>query len=141
MAINVSNWSVRGRLAAMVASTEIQLRLKHGEGTNFRVPESDYFYATIRSFGKFEHVKVLSVHGDTLTVVRGQDNTKPQSWPADSCVEVEWNPAQLCEFAKQCTNGTSPTSVPAGTYCLDCTTCIEIGEDGRITAVNGAKKC
>lgn len=141
MPINVSKWSTRGKLSAPLAADATEVKLRFGEGVGFRIPENDYFYATIRSHGKFEHVKVLAVKGDTLHVVRGQDGSAAQSWQPMSCIEVEWNPAQLCEYTKQCVNGTTPTSVDAGTYCFDCTTCVEIGTDGRITAVNGAKKC
>nr|DAK40122.1 MAG TPA: tail fiber protein [Caudoviricetes sp.] len=141
MAINVSKWSSHSKLSKPVGITDTELPIRFGEGVRFHVPCEDYFYATIRSHGKYEHVKVLAVKGDVLHVVRGQDNTAAQSWPAESCVEVEWNPAQLCEFSRQCVLGTAPTTVDAGVYCLDCNTCITIGEDGRITAVNGEKSC
>lgn len=141
MALNVSKWSAASKLSAPVTGKDMEVRVKYGEGLRFKVPSTDWFYATIRSRGKFEHIRVLEVRGDTLHVVRGVDGTDPQDWPVDACVEVEWNPAQVCEFTKQCVLGTTPTSVDPGVYCLDCTTCITIGEDGRITAVNGEKKC
>ena len=139
--INVSKWSTRTKLVAPINEKADRLFVGANEARRFLLPSSDYCYLTIRSAGKFEHVKLMAVDNDTLHIVRGQDGTEPQSWGAGSCVEVEWNPAQLCEFTKQCVNGTSATSVAAGTYCLDCNTCIEIGHDGRITAVNGEKKC
>lgn len=141
MALNVSKWSARSKLAAVIDQNVQQIKVKYGEGLRFRVPDPDHFYATIRSHGKFEHVRVLDVDGDTLHVVRGVDGTEPQQWPVDACIEVEWNPAQLCEFAKQCVLGTTPTSVDPGVYCFDCTTCITVGEDGRITDIDRAKSC
>lgn len=141
MAINVSKWSSHSKLSKALSTEATEIYVRFGEGLRFRVPETDYFYATIRSHGKYEHVKVLAVKGDVLYVVRGQDNTQAQTWAVESCIEVEWNPAQLCEFSRQCVLGTAPTTVDAGVYCLDCNTCITIGEDGRITAVDGEKKC
>lgn len=142
MPINVSKWSARSALAAAVDTNDEALVLEYGTGPRFRLArEEDYFYATIRSAGKFEHVKVLRVAGDTLHIVRGQDSTEAQSWPSGACIEVEWNPAQVCEFTRQCVLGQTPTTVAPGTYCLDCNTCITIGSDGRITAVDGEKKC
>lgn len=141
MAINVSKWSSHSKLAKQIDATTQEVAVRFGEGLRFKLPEDDYCYATIRSHGKFEHVKILSVKGDVLHVVRGQDNTQAQTWARESCIEIEWNPAQLCEYSRQCVLGTSPTSVEAGTYCLDCNTCIEIGKDGRIVAVNGEKSC
>lgn len=139
--INVSNWSARSNLAIGVDNKTTVLKLKFSTGVRFRVPDGDHFYLTIRSNGLFEHVKVLAVHGDELTVIRGQDNTTAQHWSHDSCVAVEWNPSQLCEYVQQCVNGTAPTSVAAGVYCLDCATCITVGQDGRITDIDGGKPC
>lgn len=141
MAINLDKWSSSSKLAIRASASDKQIKVKAGAGTKFIVPSDDYFYATIRSHGKYEHIKVLAVKGDTLHVVRGQDNTEAQDWNEDSCIAVEWNPAQLCEYATQCVNGTKPSGVAAGTYCLDCTTCIEINNDGRISSIDGAKKC
>lgn len=141
MAINVSKWSSHSKLSKPVSADTTELSVRFGDGLRFRLPEQDYCYATIRSHGKYEHVKILSVKGDVLHVVRGQDNTQAQMWPQESCIEVEWNPAQVCEFTKQCVLGTSPTAVDAGVYCLDCNTCITIGDDGRIVAIDGEKSC
>lgn len=141
MAINVSKWSSHSKLAHHIDDKTTDVPVTFGHGLRFRVPDADYFYATIRSHGKYEHVKVLGVSGDTLHVVRGQDDTKAQTWPTEACIEVEWNPAQLCAFTQQCVNGTAPTTVDPGVYCLDCATCITVGDDGRITAIDGEKKC
>lgn len=141
MSLNVRNLTVRGKLNRAVDRTDTTLPLKFGEGLKFRVPDGDHFFATIRSFGHFEHVKVLRVDGDKLHVVRGQDNTKAQDWSADSCVIIEWNPAQLCEFVKSCVVGLEPISVEAGTHCLSCATCIEIADDGRIRKVIQGEQC
>lgn len=141
MALNVSKWSSHGKLAQSLTAEATEIPLGFGEGLRFRLPDTDYCYATIRSNGKYEHVKIMAVKGDTLHVVRGQDNTVAQTWSPNSCIEVEWNPAQICEYTKQCALGETPTTVAAGTYCLSCSTCITIGEDGRITAVDGEKKC
>ena len=80
MAINVSKWSSHSKLSKALSTEATEIYVRFGEGLRFRVPETDYFYATIRSHGKYEHVKVLAVKGDVLHVVRGQDNTQAQTW-------------------------------------------------------------
>ena len=62
-------------------------------------------------------------------------------FPAESCVTVEWNPAQLAAFIRQQVNNNGPTGVNAGVHCLSCSTCIEVTSDGRIVAINQSEPC
>ena len=139
--LNVSKWSASSKLTNPIGTTDTQLKVNAGDGFKFVVPPDDYYYATLRANGVFEHVRVVAVDSDTLVVQRGQDNTVAQSFPANTCIVVEWNPAQLCEYVKQCALNETPTGVIPGTYCMSCDTCFEIGADGRIKAVNGSTQC
>jgi hypothetical protein len=135
-------YGIADNLSDAVNQTQDTLPLPIGHGAQYRpMAVGSYFYLTIKGAGKHEVVKVTDCIGDTLYVVRGQDGTLAQSFPDKSCLKVDWNPAQLCEFVQQCTGNTVLPVAHPGTYCLDCTTCITINAQGQITAVNGAAKC
>lgn len=127
------------KLASSLSITETVLTLPFGDGAKFKIDIGDHFYVTLHSGTIFEHVKVISATQDTITVVRAQDGTAAQSFNVGTCLDVKWNPAQLCEFVKSCTNGTEVFGV-SGTYCMSCDTCFEV-EDGRIKSVNGSTQC
>lgn len=137
--INVSNMFKHSKLSTAVDINQTVLQLPFGDGAKFKVPLGDHFYVTLRSGTIFEHVKVVSASQDTITVVRGQDNTNKQSFNLGACVDVMWNPAQLCEYVKSCATGTG-MGYHTGTACMTCDTCFEI-EDGRIKSVNGSTTC
>lgn len=48
MAINVSKWSSHSKLSKALSTEATEIYVRFGEGLRFRVPETDYFYATIR---------------------------------------------------------------------------------------------
>lgn len=137
--INVISMFKHSKLSTAIDINQTILQLPFGDGAKFKVPLGDHFYATLRSGTIFEHVKVVDSTQDTITVVRGQDNTNKQSFNAGTCVDVIWNPAQLCEYVKACANGTDQGFYD-GTACMTCDTCFEI-EDGRIKSVNGSTQC
>lgn len=139
--LDVSKWGNSSTLARSITAQDKLISVALGSGHKFKVPEKNYFYATMRAHGVVEHVKVVASSGDTLTVLRGQDNTVAQPFPAGTCIEIEWNPAQLCEYVAQCSTGLGPTGVVPGTYCMTCDTCFEVNAEGRITSVNGSKAC
>lgn len=139
--LDVTKWGAQSNLARSITAQETLIQVSLGQGVRFKVPEGNYFYATMKNHGLVEHVRVMAVSGDTLTVIRGQDNTSAEPFGAGTCIEVEWNPAQLCEYVSQCATGLGPTGVTPGTYCMTCDTCFEVGADGRITSVNGSKSC
>lgn len=117
-----------------------ELTVSMGTGQQFKAGDSGYFYLTLRNGVVREVVKVVGRKGDTFTIERGQDNTHPQTFPLGACVDVEWNPAQLCEFVQNCVKGDAD-KISAGTVCFTCDTCIDYDAGGHIVAVNGAKKC
>lgn len=137
--INVINMFQHSKLVTAIDANQTTLQLPFGDGKKFKVPVGDHFYVTLRAGTIFEHVKVIGATQDTIMVVRGQDNTQKQSFNAGTCVDVLWNPLQLCEYVKACANGTDAGFFD-GTACMSCDTCFEI-EDGRIKSVNGSSPC
>ena len=121
-----------------LSATSQLIVLPPGEGAKFRpLPTAGYFYTTIRSGALREVVKVTKVTGDTLTVERGLDNTTAQAFPTGSCLEVEWNPLQLCEFVAQCGQAAIEPLITPQTICTNCPVCIDIDAMGRIINVVG----
>lgn len=120
--------------------SETEMTVALGDGIDFKAADNGHFYATLRNGNTIEFVKVVGRKGDVFTIERGQDGTTAQTFPAGSCVDVEWNPSQLCEFTKQCVTGDSD-KIAAGTVCFTCDTCIEYDAGGHIISVNGAKTC
>lgn len=56
----------------------------------------DYFYATLtNNLDSIEIIKVTEVVADTLTVIRGQDNTTALNWLAGTVFELRVNAAAL----------------------------------------------
>lgn len=140
--LSTKPFGMMSELAKAVSATDTVIQLSMGDGHNFKVGPNDHFYVTLRNGSIREYVKVTSVNGDKLTVQRGADSTTPTSFPKGSCVKVEWNPSQLCEFVQGCTNGDSTTSsIEPQTICWTCDTCITIDDKGHITSVNGGSKC
>jgi hypothetical protein len=71
-----------------VSSTATSITLTTGEGSLFPSPSSpNFFYATlVNTSNAIEVIKCTARSGDTLTVVRGQDNTAALSWNnGDKC--------------------------------------------------------
>ena len=142
--LNTTKFGATGTLGQPLTATATTMALSSGQGSRFGpLPAGDYFYATVKSGGTREVVKVTALAGDVAIIVRAVDNTAATSFVSGACVTIEWNPAQLCEFARSCAISAAlvPTGVTPGTYCTNCTTCFEVGADGRITKVNGATAC
>ena len=140
--LNVTKYGASSALAVPLTATATELVLPAGQANRFKtLPAGDWFYLTLKNAGQREVVKVTSIVNDTLTVVRGVDNTSPIAFPKGSCVAFEWNPLQLCEYTNQCVNAETPTGVEAGTYCFNCNTCITVNGQGRITSIDGEVSC
>lgn len=139
--LDTSKWGAQGNTARAITAQDQLIALGLGQGARFTVPSGNYFYATLIQGHVREVVRVDAVNGDTLSVTRGLDNTTAQPFGVGTCVKVEWNPAQLCEYVQQCASGIGPTGVEPGTYCMTCDTCFEVGADGRIYNVNGSAGC
>lgn len=127
-------------LGVDLKASDKNLVVKHGAGLNFRSADAGHFYVTLRHGNVREVVKVVGRTGDTFTIERGQDNTVAQTFPRGACVDVEWNPLQLCEFVQGCVTG-DKHKIPAGVVCMTCDTCIEYDDGGHIIKINGAKQC
>jgi len=89
MAILVTN-NASAEIALSITSSATSIILAAGQGVEFPSPgPSDYFYATlVDSSNNLEIVKCTSRSTDTLTVVRGQDNTSARSFAAGSLIEL-----------------------------------------------------
>lgn len=89
MAILVSN-NASAAIALSITASDTTIILAAGQGVEFPSPgASDYFYATlVDSSNNLEIVKCTSRSADTLTVVRGQDNTAARSFAAGSLLEL-----------------------------------------------------
>jgi len=89
MAILVTN-NASAEIALSLNPSDTTIILAAGQGAEFPSPgASDYFYATlVDSSNNLEIVKCTSRSADTLTVLRGQDNTTARSFAAGSLVEL-----------------------------------------------------
>lgn len=137
--LNVKNYGNTTKLAKAIGAAEQEVSVSTGDGSKLAVVSGDYFYATIRYNGVREFVKVVARNNDVLTVVRGQDNTTAQSFPKGACVEVEWNPKQLCEYVTACVNGDTVSGLN-GVHCIECGSCLTL-DGGKITKINGETSC
>lgn len=137
--LNTKVYGQASKLSKSISSTDSIVKVQLHDGLKFIVPEGDYFYATIKSNGIREFVKVIKATGDDLLVVRGEDASTAQSFPTGACIVVEWNPKQLCEYVNQCVNGETVSGI-SGTHCIDCGTCLTL-DGGKITSINGEQSC
>ncbi len=89
MAILVTN-NASAEIALSLTPSDTSIILAAGQGVEFPSPgASDYFYVTlVDSSNNIEIVKCTSRSADTLTVVRGQDNTTARSFAVGSLVEL-----------------------------------------------------
>lgn len=78
------------KLADVLTSDATTITVLTGTGANFPSISSnkDYFHATIvGDNGDMEIVRVTAVSGDTLTVIRAQEDTTAKEWPANTRIE------------------------------------------------------
>lgn len=139
--LNVTNWGVEGELFAPLNKLDTELQVSPHGALRFHVPARSWYYLTIKQGPRREVVRVVGATGRTLTIERGQDGTVRQDFDVGACLIVEWNPQQLREFIEQIGAGSEPTGVQPGTYCLDCTTCVEVNAAGQLVSINGAGGC
>lgn len=97
-----------------------------------------HYYVLLSDGMQREFVKVVGTDTSGLRILRGIDKTQALSWAAGSCVEVVWNESALREFMT--TLDLPNPVVPAGTYCLNCNTCITVNSQGQITAIDGVSE-
>ena len=86
-----------------LSSTDTTMTVKAGDGNKFPIlGSSDYFYGTIVDpNGNLEIVKVTARYDDTMTMIRGQEDTIPISFPANSRLEMRITAATLDEYIIQ----------------------------------------
>jgi hypothetical protein len=98
MAVQLKN-NVSGFLANSISATDTSIVLQAGQGVTFpTLGTSQYFYATIvDTAGNLEIVKATARAGDTLTVLRGQDDTAARAFPALSRIELRVNAGTIYE--------------------------------------------
>jgi hypothetical protein len=135
MAILVSN-NASAAIALSITASDTSIILAAGQGSEFPSPgASDYFYATlVDSSNNIEIVKCTSRSADTLTVLRGQDNTAARSFTAGSLMELRIVAATFTDLQ----NEIIPTPVfPSGTVMLFAQTTAPTGWT-KVTTYNDA---
>jgi hypothetical protein len=86
----MERWSNTGAstLASAITATATSLSLATGGGSKFAaVPSGDYSYLTLDDGTNVEIVLLTAISGDTLTVVRAQQNTVAQAFAVGTKVE------------------------------------------------------
>jgi hypothetical protein len=85
------------QLAAGINSSATTILLEAGHGARFPNPSGgDFFYVTLENASLVrEIVKVTGRSTDSLTIVRGQDNTTAASWSAGDTVALRLNAAAI----------------------------------------------
>lgn len=109
--------NVAGYLATAINATDTGILLDAGNGAAFPAPAGvDYFYLTLTTpNGTQEIVKCTARTGDALTVVRGQESTTPQSFPAGTLAEMRIT-AQSVYDVVGASGASSVSIVDAGGY-------------------------
>lgn len=135
--IDVNAVGNKTMLVESILESAMLLSVTSGSGYKFKIKDGDHTWLTLRGQGRVERVRMVGVSGDNLVLSkRGGDGTEAYQWPKGTCIEVEWNPQQLCEFVTKCkAEPMEPTGVEPGVVCLDSCKCITVDEFGRITEV------
>ena len=89
--------------SARISATDTTLFVTSGTGALFpEIAGDQYFKVTLIDInGNFEIVRVVARVGDTLTLVRAQNNTAAIPFPANSRVELRLLADTLDEFFAQ----------------------------------------
>ena len=97
------------QLASGINSSTTTIVLESGHGARFpAITGSDFFYLTLENAELTrEIVKVTARSTDTLTVVRGQDNTTAASWSAGDTVALRLNAAAISFMINNVTRRTA----------------------------------
>lgn len=109
--------NVASQLAANIGPSDTALLVTAGQGVRFPViTAGQYYYVTLVHFttGAIEIVKVTSRSTDTLTIVRGQDNTTPVSFTTGSIVEM-----RVCSQILREVNWQTNSNTPGNVLVLD----------------------
>ena len=130
-----ANMGASSKLLRRLESDGTTLTVTAGTGSRFATPTGTFSWATLRYAGLMERVMVTQVVGDTLTVVRGAQNTTAQTFAAGSCIDVEWTGAAIKALVSSLTGG-------AGGYTGTLATpFVGIYEDGRLISATDGSSC
>lgn len=142
MAIKFTNFAY-STLAAGISGVSTTITLAGGTGSRFpTLSGSDYFYATLEDASlNREIVKVTARSTDTLTVVRGQDNTSARAWVTGDSIALRFNAAAISDalallIANNIAGGANG-SIPYQTA-ADTTALLAAGTAGQLLQTNGA---
>ena len=96
MTVKLAN-NVSGFLNTAITASDTGIVLQSGNGASFpSLSAGEYFYATLVSTGgTLEVAKVTARSGDSMTVVRAQDNSSAASFAAGSRLEMRVNAAAV----------------------------------------------
>ena len=102
MAVQLAN-NLTTLLTAPVTAGAINIQVTLGTGADFPTLANadDYCYATLidSALTKLEIVKITSIAGDVLTVLRGQDDTIGQPFSTGDTIQMRWNKAILSDLS------------------------------------------
>lgn len=116
-------------LRAPCLVSDTQLQLATGSTAPLGVIASgDFVYLTVNDGTTVEVMKYISsgaIVGDTITVIRAQDNTTAKAFPTGACVAIGWNVLQIDTLITQFISGgatfppntqviTGTSTVPSG---------------------------
>ena len=103
-----------GVLALQIADNDVTIFVGAGEGAAFPYPESgNTFYVTLEEVdGNIEIALCTAREGDSLTVLRGQDNTTARAFPVGSTVEARVTAAAMNAFMSKSENLNDVASKP-----------------------------
>lgn len=122
MAVKYTN-NASTTIAAGITDSDTTITLATGDGAEFpTLTTGDYFFGTLVGVGTSEIVKVTARSSDTLTVVRGQDNTTAAAWDSGTKFELRvcaalfdaLNPAINLDGGHPDTNYGGITGIDAG---------------------------
>jgi hypothetical protein len=137
MGLKVTN-NAFGTLNAGINSSATTIVLTAGQGARFpTLSAGDYFYATlIDTSNNLEIVKVTARSTDTMTVVRGQDNTTARAYSTNDRFELRPTAALFNEKADAADVTAGLATKQAASPVL--TTYINTGVNFRNRIINGA---
>lgn len=134
--IHAKKIGLRSKLTRGISPTDTLIRVEKLMLLN---PENGHYWLTLDDGQSREFVCVTESVSGGLAVIRGVDDTVPRSFPAGTCISVQWNESALDEFINS--RGLPTPIVSPGVYCLQCTTCITINDQGQIVKIDGADSC
>lgn len=115
MGVKVANNAV-STIVGTISSTDTGIAVAAGTGSLFpTLGATDYFYATLVSTGGTrEIVKVTARVDDAMTIVRGQEGTIAQAFPATSRFELRITAASITDMIAEHDQASEITFVPTG---------------------------